>query len=82
MVRNEPHELVITEVVVVVSELAPVHKYPFRCYSCLEKRKPKEFGIEILHQYVCRECLPYVDEVIIGSLIRFDRKHGFPVRGD
>ena len=51
----------------------------FRCYACLERKGRKRFGGAVLAKRICRECYPFVDEAVVGSLIRFDEKHGFNV---
>lgn len=49
----------------------------FRCFVCYGIKTPRHFGDYVFDQKVCREYFPYVDEELIGSLIVFDRLHGF-----
>ena len=52
----------------------------FRCFACLEKKgKVRHFGGEVLEKRICRTCYPYCDEAVVGGMVRFDERHGFPI---
>lgn len=53
----------------------------FRCYSCQQKFKKRDIGGIELGQRLCKLCYPWLDEWLVGSLIKFDLKHHFPVEG-
>ena len=52
----------------------------FRCYSCQRIFKREKIGGIERDQYLCERCYPWLDSWTVGVIIRFDIKHGFPVR--
>jgi hypothetical protein len=52
----------------------------FRCYNCLRLYPKDNIGGIELHQYFCKHCYPYLDEITIGRTIRFDLLHHKPVK--
>jgi len=52
----------------------------FRCFSCQAMKGKKHFAGLVARQRICDTCYPFVDERAGGGLVRFDERHGFPVR--
>ena len=49
----------------------------FRCFACGVVKGRPHLGGHVLRQRVCRACYPWVDEPLIGALIRWDERHGY-----
>ena len=55
------------------------HRCPevFRCYCCLRRFSRSYFGGTIRGQRLCRACFPYLDEWLVGTMVKFDNRHRF-----
>jgi hypothetical protein len=57
-------------------ELASVPER-FRCFTCGVVKGRAHFGGYLLRQRICQACYPWVDEPLVGALIRWDELHHF-----
>jgi hypothetical protein len=51
----------------------------FRCYACQDKIKKIDIGGIEMGQRLCKNCYPWLDQWRVGSIIKFDVLHHFPV---